>query len=121
MKQDHEPFEIALSVALERMAIQLRSLHRIARELEYILGDALQDRPHRPDPRLQSLDFLIQSLDGLTLFLEDLAPDLEPCMKVDLSVACRRIVLRDLQHALASGDVPDKTTASGDAEFFGLS
>jgi len=115
---EQESLEIGLSVALDRTAGQMRDLHKMVKELEPALLGVLQNC--QPGPHLQTLDLLIQSLECLSMFLEDLAAGTDPNVKVDLTAACRRIVLRNLYNALALAEPPDKPVENGEAEFFNI-
>ncbi len=100
---------MALGVVLGRVAGELGRLHAAGQVIEDIVGEQIR-RAGMPagvmHPALQNLDALVQSIDGIALFLQHLSVEVDGATLVDPGNAARLVPMRELGQALVGGAHP---------------
>lgn len=114
----------SLSDVLARIARELRRMHVAGQEIEEAVGGQIRNGRLPTGTMhlsLQRLDLLVQSLDGLALFIGHIADDLGVDPRIDPREAARRVVVRDLAHSLGGMSRArriEEDSASGHVQLF---
>lgn len=110
---------------LRAVGRELADLGRQATELQTLLGALGPGDGREPAVlcRLQTLDALTQSLNGVSEFLDALAPTLPPRWTCDAARAAGTLTLSDLARRLGGGPAPASgllpAGEAGELELFG--
>ncbi|EKX58952.1 hypothetical protein [Cereibacter sphaeroides] len=107
-----------LRVVLERLAAQLHRLAAMSGEIEEAVGHDIAATGGRSGGGeiLQSLDDLVQSLAGLSAYVDRLGQDMGLEPKVNIQEAVAAVRQRSLATALAGQEC--EKVESGSADFF---
>ncbi|SDX32453.1 hypothetical protein [Roseicitreum antarcticum] len=110
---------------VESVAFQMRKLSASGRRIEDAAGDHIRsDGFDRKSIRLslQGIDHLVQTLDELSIFLEDIVPEIERTARVDISGPVRRMKLRELSleilGQIGKEPAPGAARTAGDLDLF---
>lgn len=107
------------------LSVQLEELERKGRDIEDAVGDAVLNGSMEGIhfcASLQGLDHLVQVLGELSSFLRSISTEIDARQEVSVSVAARRIRLRELSYALGlianRFERPPESFGAGDVDIF---
>lgn len=107
------------------VSFQLKKLAVSGRVIENSAGDSIQAVGYDPQQlrlSLQGIDYLVQTLDEISGFLDGIVPEIEGDAYIDISEPVRRIKLRELSAEIVGKIIPTpdpiSSRASGDLDLF---
>ncbi len=112
--------QVAIHFMLSRVAAEIRTIRDSGYLVENAVGHIISSgHPERTDltKALQRLDHMVQSLAGISGFVEQLSIQMDSSLTLDPTAALDYIKQRDLAHALVGG-MKGAAPIAGDADFF---
>lgn len=110
---------------VESVAFQLRKLAVSGRVIENSAGESIQAVGYDPQQlrlSLQGIDFLVQTLDEISGFLENIVHEIEGDVRIDISGPVQGIKLRELSAGIVGQIIPTPDSMcsrkSGDLDLF---
>jgi hypothetical protein len=116
---------LALRKIVSVVAEQLEAMGREGKAIEDVVGDIIRNGQVSGNglkETLQGLDHMVQIIDELAIFLNNIKLQVDPDIDLDIEDAAKRLKLRELCIALGcqppQSDGPGSMHRAGDVDFF---